>query len=113
MRTFCLKVIRCIDNLENRIARLSRENVETAEFEEVRDELVFALESSGVEKFEPEINSDYHGQERRAEAVKGREHTDDQKLTGKIAKVVRPGYQYVIDDENVKVVRTARVRLFG
>jgi molecular chaperone GrpE (heat shock protein) len=113
IRTFCLRVIRCIDNLENRIARLSRENIDTTDLEQVRDELIFALESSGVERFELEINSDYRGQERKAEAVKGRKRTDDRNLTGKIAKVVRPGYQYVINEENVKVVRTARVKLFG
>jgi molecular chaperone GrpE (heat shock protein) len=113
VRTFCLRVIRCIDNLETRIARLSKENIETTDLEQVRDEMIFALESSGVERFEPEINSEYRGQERKAEAVKGRKSTDDRELTGKIAQVVRPGYQYVIDDENVKVVRTARVKLFG
>jgi len=113
IRTFCLRIIRCIDNLENRIARLSKENVETTELEQVRDELVFALESSGVEQFEPEINSEYRGQERKAEAVKNKERCDKPNLTGKIAKVVRPGYQYVIDEENVKVVRTAQVKLFA
>jgi len=113
IRTFCLRVIRCIDNLENRIARLSKENIEVAELGEVWDELVFALESSGVEQFSPEINSDYRGQEKTTEAVKDKEYCDDPNLTGKIANVIRPGYQYVIDDENVKVVRTARVKLFG
>ena len=34
-------------------------------------------------------------------------------MKGKIAEVIKPGYQYVIDDENVKIVRTARVKLFG
>jgi len=113
IRTFCLRVIRCIDNLESRIARLSKENVDTVGLEEVRDELVFALESSGVERFEPEINSDYRGQERKSEAVKNKQHCSDPNLKGKTAKVIRLGYQYVIDDENVKVVRPARVELFG
>ena len=113
IKNFCLRVIRCIDNLENRINQLCEEDIETADLEEVRDELVFALESSGLEQFEPEINSDYHGQEKRAEAVKEREYCDDPNLTGKIAKVIRSGYQYVINEGNVKVVRTAQVKLFG
>jgi molecular chaperone GrpE (heat shock protein) len=112
VRTFCLRVIRCIDNLENRIKQLSKEDVETINLEEVKDELLFALESSGVEQFEPEINTDYRGQEKSAEVVKEKEGSDDPKMAGKIAKVIRPGYQYVIDDENIKVVRTARVKLF-
>jgi len=113
IRNFCLRVIRCIDNLKNRINRLSEQDIETVHLKEVRDELIFALESSGLEQFEPEINSDYHGQEKSAEAVKDKEYSDDPNLTGKIAKVIRPGYRYVIDDGNVKIVRTARVKLFG
>lgn len=113
VRTFCLRVIRCIDNLENRINQLSEEDVETMNLKEVSDELVFALESSGVERFEPEINSDYRGQEKFAEVVKDKECSDEPNMAGKIAKVIRPGYQYVIDEENIKVVRTAQVKLFG
>jgi len=113
IKTFCLRIIRCVDNLESRISRLSEQDVKASNLDEIRDELVFALESSGVERFEPEINSDYRGQEKIAEAVKEKEHCDDPNLTGKIAKVIRPGYQYFIDEENVKVVRTAQVKLFG
>jgi len=113
IRSFCLRVIRCIDNLENRINRLHKQNVETADLEEVRDELIFALESSGVEQFEPEINSDYRGQERDVEAVKDKEHSDDPNLRGKIAKVIKPGYRYVISEENVRVVRPAQVKLYN
>ena len=113
MRTFCLRVIRCIDNLERRISQLTEKDLEAVGLEEVRDEMLFALESSGVEQFEPEINSDYHGQEKYAEAVKDKECCDDKNRTGKIAKIIRPGYQYFIDEENVKVVRPAQVKLFG
>jgi len=113
MRTFCLRVIRCIDNLDRRISQLTEKDLEAVGLEEVRDEMLFALESSGVEQFEPEINSDYHGQEKYAEAVKDKECCDDKKRAGKIAKIIRPGYQYFIDEENVKVVRPAQVKLFG
>ncbi len=112
IRTFCLRIIRCIDNLENRISRLSDEGTETEHFEEIKDELVFALESSGIEQYEPEINSDYRSQEKYAEAVKEREHCDKAKQKGKIAKVIRPGYQYFINEDNIKVIRTAQVKLF-
>lgn len=113
IRTFCLRVIRCIDNLESRISRLSEKNIETLDLKEVRDELLFALESSGVEQFELGVNSDYRGQEKFAEAVKEKQQCDDPKQAGKIAQVIRPGYQYFINDENIKVVRTAQVKLFG
>jgi len=113
VRTFCLRIIRCIDNLENRISRLSGEGAETEHFQEIKDELIFALESSGIEQYEPEINSDYRGQEKYAEAVKEKEHCDKGKQKGKIAKVIRPGYRYFINEDNIKVIRTAQVKLFG
>ena len=113
VRSFCLRVIRCIDNLEGRIERLSTTDIGTEHLEEVRDELIFALESSGVEQFRPEVNSAYRGQEKSTEAVKEREHCEDSGKFGMIAKVVRPGYQYFIDEGNLKVVRAAQVKLFG
>jgi chemotaxis protein histidine kinase CheA len=112
-KTFCMRVIRCIDNLEKRISQLSEKDMEVIDLEEVRDEMLFALESSGVEQYVPELNSDYHGQEKFAEAVKGKESCDGKKKTGKIAKIIRPGYQFFIDEENVKIVRPAQVKLYG
>ena len=113
IRTFCLRVIRCVDNLENRISQLGQEDSETTALEEVRDELVFALESSGIEQFEPETNSEYRGQEKFAEAVKDKQQCDDPEQTGRIARVIRPGYQYFINEEQVKIVRPAQVRLYA
>jgi len=113
IKTFCLRIIRCIDNLENRISRLSSKGAKTEYLEDIRDELVFALESSGIEQFEPEVNSNYRGQEKYAEAVKGKQSCNKPKQKGKIAKIIRPGYQYFINEENIKIVRTAQVKLFG
>lgn len=113
IRTFCLRVIRCIDNLETRIDRLNEKDTDVTHLEEVKDELIFALESSGIEQYEPETESEYRGQEKFAEAVKDKQDCDNPEQTGKIAHVVRPGYQYFIDDENVKIVRPAQVRLYA
>jgi molecular chaperone GrpE (heat shock protein) len=113
IRTFCLRVIRCVDNIDNRISQLNSKTTKKTYLEEVRDELIFALESSGVEQFEPEINSDYRGQEKVAEAVKDRQPGEKPEQRGKIASVIRPGYQYFISEENIKIVRPAQVRLFA
>ena len=113
IRTFCLRVIRCIDNLENRMTKLARGKGAATHLEEVRDELLFALESSGIEQFRPEIQSDYRGQEKWAEAVKEKQSSTAPEEIGKIAKVVRPGYRYIIDEESYNIVRTAQVKLFG
>ncbi len=113
IRTFCLRVIRCIDNMDGRINRLNGEGDDAVHLEEVRDELIFALESSGIEQYKPEMNSEYRGQEKYAEAVKEKQDCDDPKKAGRIADVIRPGYQYFINEGNVKVVRTAQVKLFA
>jgi len=113
IRSFGLKIIRCIDNLEDRIEQFRNNGIDTADLEEVRDELIFSLESSGIEQYKLEIDSDYNGQEKIAEAVKEKVGAPEPELKGKIANLVRPGYRHFIDDENFKVVRTARVKLFG
>ncbi len=113
IKNFCLRVIRCIDNLDSRMERLSKNKVDTSDLDEVRDELVFALESTGVEQFEPELKSDYRGQEKNTEAVKEKQSCKDNKMAGKIAKVIRVGYRYAIDEDNFKVVRAAQVKLYG
>lgn len=113
IRTFCLRVIRCVDNLEHRIEQLTDDDELSAHLDEVKDELLFALESSGIEQFRPEMHSDYRGQEKLAEAIKEKELTGDADQIGKIAKVIRPGYRYMIDEESCKVVRTAQVKLYG
>jgi hypothetical protein len=113
IRGFALRVIRCVDNLEKRIDDLAEQGRSAAHLEEIRDELLFALESTGLERFEPQLNSDYRGQEKTAEAVKDRTIADSDTLKGKIADVVRSGYRFVIGEGNFKVVRAAQVRLFG
>jgi len=113
IRTFCLRVIRCIDNIENRIENPPEDCADLIYLEEVRDELLFAMESSGVEQFQPELNSDYRGQEKLAEAIKEKQPAQTSEQAGRIAQVIRPGYRYMMDDENYKVVRTAQVKLFG
>ncbi len=113
IKTFCLRIIRCIDNLENRISCLSEQNIEATQLKEVKDELLFTIESSGIEQFKPQINSDYRGQEKYAEAAKEKQPCDDPNKIGKIAEVIRPGYQYFIAEDNIKIVRAAQVKLFG
>lgn len=112
VKNFCLRIIRCIDNIENRITSFNDNDLDTADFEEIRDELIFSLESSGIEQFTPEINSNYSGQEKFAEVLKEKVSSNGKNLRGEIAEVIKPGYQYMIDEENIRVVRAARVKLF-
>jgi len=113
IKRFCMRIIRCIDNLDARIEKLLNDGVETSYLQDVRDELVFAIESSGVEQIPILAGSIYKGNEKIAEAVVEKELTYDKDLTGKVARIVRPGYQYVINDQQMRVVRTAQVVLYG
>ena len=113
IKSFCLRIIRCIDNIESRIEQLAEQEGDVVHLDEIRDELIFALESSGVEQYEPETDSEYRGQEKFAEAVKEKTKCKDPKQKGRIEKVIKPGYQCFIDEENVRIVRPAQVRLYA
>jgi molecular chaperone GrpE (heat shock protein) len=112
IRRFCMRIIRCIDNLCDRIRRAEQQNLDTQTLEEIRDELAIALESSGVEQFEPDLGVEYKGLERYAEAIGDKEPNNQPEKSGTIARVLRPGYQYLISEEEVKIVRCAQVKLF-
>lgn len=113
VKNFCLKIIRSLDNLEKTIQKFQDENQDTTILEQTRDDFIFALESSNVEQFAPKTGTEYRGNERFAEALAERVATSNGNLKGKIAEIVRNGYQYVIDEQNYKVVRVAQVKLYG
>jgi len=113
IKNFCLRIIRSIDNIEIRIEQLQQEGIDTTYLQEVRDELLFSLESSGVEQFRPHLKSEYRGLEKTTEVIKEREPAKKAKYKGHIAKIIRPGYQYCLNEDKVKVVRTAQVKLYG
>lgn len=113
IKNFCLRVIRCIDNLDDRIGELMGNGGSVDHLLPVREELVFILESNGIERFGAKIDSDYRGQENRVQVLNEREETDDTELIGKIAQVVRPGYQCRVNEDYTKIVRPAQVRLYG
>ncbi len=113
IRRFCLRIIRSIDNIDDRVIRLQANGEDAAEYlEDIRDELVFALEASGIEQFGPDLQVSFKGLEKYAEAVRERVFTEDTELVGCIAEVARPGYQYLVNDEDVKIVRCAQVKLY-
>lgn len=113
VKTFALKIIRCIDNLDRRIESLKKDEVDFADFSEIRDEIVFALESSGIEQFKLEQNTKYTGQEKVAEAAPDKIKSKNPNQKGNIAQTVRPGYRQFIDDDNFKIIRPARVKLYA
>lgn len=112
IKRFCIRIIRCVDHIEEQIKQAHQEGVATEHLEDTRDELIFALESSGVEQFAPETNSDYRGQEKLAEAIREKVENDNSELSGKIAEIIRYGYQYSLSEDDIKTVRVAQVKLY-
>lgn len=113
IRRFCQRIIRCVDNIEDRLERLQEAGDEAADYlQDIRDELIFALESSGVEQFTPDLKTPFKGMEKYAEAVRDRIVTDEEDLFGSIAEIIRPGYQYLVNDDEVKIIRCAQVKLY-
>jgi molecular chaperone GrpE (heat shock protein) len=113
IRRFCMRVIRSIDNIDDRIKRINEPDSElTMCLEDIRDELVYGLESSGIEQFNPDLKTPFKGLEKYAEAVRQRIPTEDGSLDGCIAEIARPGYKYLINDDEVKIVRCAQVKLY-
>ena len=113
IRRFCLRIIRSIDNIDDRVTRLQAKGEDAAVYlEDIRDELIFALEASGVEQFGPDLQISFKGLEKYAEAVRERIFTEDAGLVGCIAEVTRPGYQYLVNDDDIKIVRCAQVKLY-
>jgi molecular chaperone GrpE (heat shock protein) len=114
IRRFCMRIIRCIDNISDRIEQLNGQSRDANPhtLEDIHDELIFALESSGVEAFSPDVGASYKGLERYAEAIHDRMSTDQPQQSGTIARVIRPGYQYLISESDIKVVRCAQVQLY-
>lgn len=113
IRTFCLKIIRCMDNLEDRILQQSRQGLDTDGLQQIQDELLFALEASGLEQFSPAVGSSLDGQYGQVEVASQKVQAPEPSLSGKVAQVIRPGYRYLIDHENSRVIRAARVRVYG
>ena len=113
IRRFCLRIIRSIDNIDDRVIRLQEQGEDAAAYlEDIRDELVFAMEASGIEQFGPDLQASFKGLEKYTEAVRERIFTEDADLVGCIAEVARPGYQYLVNDDDVKIVRCAQVKLY-
>lgn len=112
IKNFALRIIRCIDNIELTIKKMLEQGKDTTELEQTRDDFIFALESSGIEKFEPQIGSEYRGQEKLTEAMPDKIQADEADRKGRIAEIIRSGYTYEISEDNIKVVRNAQVKLY-
>ncbi|NOQ23611.1 MAG: nucleotide exchange factor GrpE [Candidatus Aegiribacteria sp.] len=111
LKNFCQRIIRCIDDIEKRTNSLKEAtDAHRQDLEMIYDQLVFALDGSGIEQFKPEVDTPYSGQEKIAEVV-GKDPCE-KGVPGDISQVVNPGYLYYISDEHQKLIRPAKVKLY-
>jgi molecular chaperone GrpE (heat shock protein) len=111
LKNFTQRIIRCIDDAEKRKNATSLSDAHRQDLEIICDQLVFALDGSGIEQFVPGTGISYAGQEKIAEVV-GKDPLDHGGKPGYISQVISPGYYYYISDEQKKLIRPAKVRLF-
>ena len=111
LKNYCKRIIRCIDDVEKRMnSTKNTAEDHRLDLEMIYDQLVFALDGSGIEQFRPEVDTPYAGQEKIAEVI-GKDSSEKGK-PGHISQVVNPGYLYYISDEHQKLIRPAKVRLY-
>lgn len=112
LRNFCLRVIRCIDDIEKRMGSVDDDAASHREdLEMIHDQLVFALDGNGVEQFRPECGVPYSGLEKVAEVV-GKDPLSDGGAPGHISRVVGSGYIVHVSQEQQRLIRPAKVILF-
>lgn len=111
LKNFSQRIIRCIDDVEKRMnSAEDASDDHRQDLEMIYDQLVFALDGSGIEQFKPEIDTPYSGQEKIAEVV-GKDPLENG-IPGHISQVLNPGYLFYISDEHQKLIRPARVKLY-
>ena len=77
----------------------------------IQDKLEIALSSSGIERFEPDLNAnimDTTG----CTPVKNTKKTTDRDKVNLISSVIKPGYRILIRDDKFNYIKNAEVEIF-
>lgn len=114
LRNFSKRMIQAVDELEERISDYAKGDSDTklaSELEFACETVVMALDSQGIERFEPEVGQPLDTESGTMEAV-GKSPTESVDLHGKIAQVIRPGYQIYQEGGEHKLIRPAQVQVY-
>ena len=77
----------------------------------IQDKLEIALSSSGIEKFEPNLNENIMEVIGCNPSKKTKKTTDGNKIN-LIASVIKPGYRILIKDDKFNYIKNAEVEIF-
>lgn len=81
-------------------------------YQEMIDFLEELLERNSIVKIKLEVGETYAGNEKLAECDAVKVYTEDISLKGRIATILREGYQYEFNEDSNRVIEPAKVRLF-
>lgn len=112
VKNLCRRIIQCIDDMDRRLQAICESEAGGDDLAMFRDELIFTLDGSGIERFAPEVGQEYRGLESTVEVV-GKQPGTSPEQVGRIAEVVRSGYRCYIDPETTRLVRPAQVKVFA
>ncbi len=111
LKNFCKQVIRCIHHIQNVDMDSNSKVVEA--LRGIHLDLVDLLDRNGVVEFIPEIGSSFDSVRSFAEVSPVKEITKDAAKVGKIAEVVRSGFRYVYNNDQVRSIVPAQVKLYS
>ena len=104
-----IETIEFINNAEKKIE--IKDEVLKSYFSTTKDKLIIILNNSGIDSFEPNLNSqslDDHS----CEVDINTEETSDEKKNNLIFKVLKPGYKIKLTDNDTKILKKALVKVY-
>ena len=112
LKNFVRQIIREINGLKIAIDKTEDKDKKST-MQDTIDALVELLDRNSIVQITPEIGSCYAGQEKFAECTSQKFFTEDDELNGRVASVIREGYQYEFNDGSIRVLEPAKVILFS
>jgi molecular chaperone GrpE (heat shock protein) len=106
------RLIASLDEVEDKIQILEKEGASEERISDVKflsKSFVYNLDGEGLVQFVPELSEKMD--DTRHEAVSTIE-TDDQGKDRTISQVIRPGYELISGEDDVRLIRTAQVQIY-
>jgi len=109
VKDFGRRIIRTADDIDDMLTHAGLSPDETTRLESIRDQLVYALESTGIEQFTPDLGTDAAAQSASVQ-VRSVQPAQNPAEDGTITEVVRPGYRLFVEENRPpKIIRPAEV----
>lgn len=111
IKNFSRQIIRCIHQLDAMIAN-DPDGSSAKSITALHNDLLDLLDRNGIERFSPEPGTPFSTLRKVAEVLPQKVKTDDKKLSGKVAEVEQPGYRYIFNDNQHRIIQPAQVKIY-